>query len=243
MNMLILLINISILIKNIFSFKITFIMPNFTRRRMGTRAPKKRASRKVSPKVLKTTINKLSKRVNGDLNWRDLDVNPAQITYSGSVIGLSDFVQGDGVGERDGLMQANHSLELRLGAYGIYQSPGIYLPATCRAIVIVDKENSITAASDVLYVTGSANSVLSVYNKLKRHKFEVLADVLFKTEVSDPEQFRRISLNLRDKVQKYSGTTAASVTENCIKLILISNSAAGSSAPNMAYTGRLTYYG
>lgn len=221
---------------------------NRTRLRTVTgrnRVARRRAPvRKSSPSSLKTKINTLSRRVNGDLNWKDLNFAPTQINYNGTVIGLSDYAQGDDAGQRDGLMQTNHSLELRLGMYGIYAGvAGAYGPCAIRVLLIVDKQNSISNASDVLYVTGSANAVVSVYNKFNRHRFEILKDRLLQVGANDPEKFTRMLINLKDKMQKYTTTTAGSVTQNVIKLILISNAAVASTfAPNVSYTGRLTYY-
>lgn len=210
-----------------------------------TKALERKAAAKAAPVAkLSRKVGTLTKQVNGDMNWVDINATTASVDYNGTIIGLSDLPQGQGVNNRDGTVQVLRNMTLKLGVFGIATAtPGVYYPATVRLIIYVDKENTIPAANTLLSYTGSANAVVSPYVQLNRHKFTILYDQVRKVGANDPEAYFIIkNINLKNRQSKYTSTTAASVNGNVVKMCIISdNSPAGGQAPNRIYSGRLFF--
>lgn len=236
-------------IKNYFLYKYIYRMgrPRMIgpRTLAYTKALERKAAAKKAP-VAKLTrrVGTLSKQVNGDINWVDINAVAAAVDYNGSIIGLSDLSQGQGVGFRDGTTQVLRNMNMHVSVFGIATAtPGVYYPSTVRVIIYLDKENTIPSAATLLTNTGSANSVISTFQQLNRHKFLILYDQVRYLGANDPEKIFKIkNINLRGRQSKYTSTTAASVNGNVVKMCIISDNAPGATTPNRAYNGRVFFH-
>lgn len=199
-----------------------------------SRNRKRKTAYNMAKKALKK-VNKMSSAV--ETKHYDLDFETDQeCNYVGNFLFLNLPDQGvedtDRVG--DSIKMAGLRLKFSLNIDGADR-------ALCRFIVMIDKQNEFTVASQFLATTGNENVINSPYLVDERHKYTILSDKVYPMNIG-AYRIRQINLSqkLNKKTQYTGGTTA--ITKNAIKFWFFSDyPVADPDAPLIKGWSRLWY--
>lgn len=225
------------------------------RRRYRRRAP---AVRKTARKAkAKSTISsiadvaykgfKLASKVASLVNVETKYIDSTQAitagpSYNGSMVGFNVPAQGDAYNQRNGdsikLQSINSNFVFQWTAGG---NPSY---STIRFMVLWDKENTLSAISDVLDSTllGTTMAPYSRFNDHKRSEFNVLMDRTIQMQgTSHPEQLVRFNKSFA-KSHKHMVFTPGTTTieKGALKILMISNQPTTGSTNN-SYSWRMKY--
>lgn len=155
----------------------------------------------------------------------------AVITYNGTIYNLCSPAQGTGATQREGDSIKLKNLTIR----GDIAYNGT-TPETIRFIIINDKENSVTAGSDILEYTGVETAPYSPKNPNYKYDTKILYD---KTMCIDSQiPLRKFDIVLKLNYHMNFLATTSTVVNNALKLIVIGQTTNGSL---IRYLSKTTY--
>jgi len=213
-------------------------MPSYNRR-YKRRRPARRYRRKgnnwigLAKKAFKTA-KWVAGLVNAESKYDDTTSSNTNVDYNGTVVTLCNPAQGTSVNQREGDSIKMQNLTLRGSCY----LQGGLTGSVFRMIIYLDKENIITAASDLLQVTGSSASVYSPKFQDTKFQSKVLYDKVFMLDTVNMTQYK-FDINL--KIDKHVNFTAGStaIRDGALKMCFISN--VTGTVPGVQYYSRVTY--
>lgn len=176
---------------------------------------------------------KVANMVNVEYKYFDL-TSLANTMNTGSTYGTINLIpQGVGESQRVGDSLKIQNLTMR---FNIQRTT-----ADCfaRVMLIWDKQNSTTSGSDVITGLSTLNATNGPKNYDKRFQTQVLYDKVFNINANHPQQYEDIVLQIDQHTQYVAASTT--VNTGALKLLYLSNIAAGATCPNMNYYARMTY--
>jgi len=180
-----------------------------------------------------TLARKIADAVNIEYKHSDTNGAPAAVDYTGGVLTLlSSISQGITDQQRigDSIKVQNNMIRFSIARNGT--------DALVRVILIWDKQNQISATSDVLELVGAANAPLSPKNYDKRFRSQILFDKTYSLDANRSILHDECALDVDQHVQFSAGTTTP-VTGDLI-LMTISNLVT-TNLPTFGYYNRVTF--
>lgn len=115
------------------------------------------------------------------------------------------------------------------------------LNATVRIIILKDKQNLVNAGTSIMYAQpGNVFAPIEHFAKDKARRYTVLYDRMFSVDTYNPQKVIKIALyGLNDKVTFQGSSTT--VNSGGLKLMLVGDSAPGSSKPVFKFLTEATF--
>lgn len=203
--------------------------------------PMKKPQRSTAGAVAQTAwkafkmANTVRSLINVETKYKDYDRTETSINQNGVLRTLNDPAQGTSASTRVGDSILMKSIDIRGEIYANTS------PAYLRMILIIDKQNTITTAAQILENTGTYYSVHSQYNQDNRKQFSVLYDrtrFVDQTTNQDNHLF-----HIRKKLSRHVKFDTGTITINtgALKLLCISNANVAAAEPTTRYRSRFTY--
>lgn len=189
--------------------------------------PKKAHRPKNKVTRLAKDVAMLKKELITEVERKNLYVSfaPTLIDDSGVMSAVANSItQGDGVFERIGRAVKCSGIDFR---YHITANSAV-TAAAMRVIVVLDRDNALTTTADLLYASGgftvgTSRAPMSYYNRNNRNTFTILYDKLhdFDYASGDFQVYEKVNIR-EDHICKFVDDSAL-VTENAIRVFMISD--------------------
>lgn len=160
--------------------------------------------------------------------------NAISADYGGTVTALNLIPQGITDSQRIGDSLKMQNLTIR----GVWTLQGGQ-QAVCRHLVVLDHQNKVSTAGDVLDNIGSGYAPYSAKQYDKRFQTRILYDKTFVVDANNPLKAFDLVVPVNSHTQYDSALTT--IDTGALKIICLSNIAAGATAPYFSFTSRLTY--
>lgn len=165
------------------------------------------------------TAKYLKQLVNVEEKVHDYASIAGTFDYNGTIHTLNAPAQGDGDTTRDGDSMKNQSVGLK-----IQFTANAAADHNVRMIIFWDKQNTVSAGSDLLEITGTSDAPYSFKKHDTRFESKVLYDVRFVLSANSPEsgKFHLIDIpyiKLNKHTQFNAGTTT--INTGALKLLVI----------------------
>lgn len=190
-------------------------------------------------KVARTAYNgyrlarKLANAVNIEYKFSDTTAN-ASPDQSGILYTLNDMAQGDSDSTRDGDSVKIQNLVIR----GSMNKGASATNSWCRMLIFWDKDNLVTAATDILEnYMGSATAPFAPKNHDRRFQTRVLYDKVFSLDASNSARNFEQVIKIDQHTNYNEGTTT--IYRGALKLLFISNESVN--YPFVQYIARISY--
>lgn len=186
-----------------------------------------------------STAKYLKGIINSELKFKDNTQEGQNISNAGTIALISDLVQGDGAGERNG----NSVLVKNIFIRGRVLLDPIAVSSQFRLIILRDTMNTGTAPTvgNILTNAGTGLCCLSPLNKLgSPGRYKILYTKLFTLNNNGTRSQVFKSFIKLDKHIKYTGPDADDEYRNQIYVLMVSNEAVN--LPQISYVTRLSYY-
>lgn len=171
-----------------------------------------------------------------ELKYVSIMTDDTDVVYNPVIYLVSDIDQGLSDSQRVGDAVLMKDLDVRLNVlHDNSSATGI------RLIFFIDKQNTITSASDLLVTTGSDEALVSHYVWDNRKQFTVLYDSVLEVDGTYKSKLcRHFNIPINKRMQLDAGT--ATVNTNALKCIYLSEVApAAGNKPRLILNTRLTY--
>ena len=211
------------------------------RRRYGRRPPTYKKPVRYQVADMAYSGYKLAKKI---AKWVNIEFKThtetqssnLDIDYDGTIITLNDVAQGDTSLTRDGDSIKCQSMDLNV------QLACDTVSCVGRVIVFHDKQNTVSSATDLIDVAGTAMAPHGFKEWDHRFKTQVLWDsgpihMIVSTDKAIKQLRKKIELNLHTQFD--SGTTT--IESGAIKMLLISNRANSSNEMDVLYHSRIYF--
>jgi len=178
---------------------------------------------------------KMAKYLKGLLNveFKRYDVSSfSGFAQAPSTTTLASVGQGDAVNNRSG-----NSIRLKhLTVRGFVTKNVAASDTHCRILIVLCKDDTTPALSDILQSTAAGTAIASPYNPDMYGKIKVLYDQKMDVDTTNPSRNVNCSVALNLK-QRYDGTAANDYQSN-IHMFLLTNDA---NVPSLTGYSRVTY--
>lgn len=181
-------------------------------------------------KLLKDIVNVEYKRV-------ELASGATYPSSSGELLDWSQIAQGDSAGQREG-----NSVKLqRLVVRGTVLKNASATNTRCRIIVFHDKDDTVSAVTDVLDGTAVAtvNAPMATKNYDNRFKTKILYDKMMLLDTYNISRTFKINIPLNFHAM-YDSTGATDHSKGVLRCIMITNET-GANYPTVTYFGHVSY--
>lgn len=172
--------------------------------------------------------------MNAEKKYQENSVAGLSVDNAGQFSILCAPSQGVGASQREGDSCKMDTLTLR-GNMFMTSSQNMV-----RMLIILDKENQITAGTDLLQFATTSNAVFSPKTQNTRFDSKILLDRLFKIDLQHPQQSFQITIKVPFHINFIAGTTT--IADNALKIVFFSQTpVAAGGEPQVNYISRVTY--